>query len=96
MNYIEIIGVLAAIFTTVANIPQAVKVIRTRSTKSLSAITYSFLFIGMTLWVLYGIGLKDMPIIITNAIAGSLCGIILTLKLIELYKNRKTINKPSE
>ena len=93
MSYMEIVGILAAIFTTIANIPQAVKVIRTRSTKSLSAVTYSFLFTGMTLWVLYGIGLKDIPIIVTNSIAGLLCGIILTMKLIGLYNNRKRIKK---
>ncbi|NDI98421.1 hypothetical protein GWA97_04985 [Flavobacterium sp. LaA7.5] len=91
MSYIEIVGILAAIFTTVANIPQAVKVIRTRSTKSLSAVTYSFLFMGMVLWVLYGIERKDIPIIVTNSIAGLLCGIILTMKLIGLYNNRKDI-----
>ncbi len=81
MDYVEAIGLAAAFFTTVANIPQAIKVIRTRSTKSLSAGTYAMLFTGMSLWVAYGIFLEDLPIILANSIAGALCGIILFMKL---------------
>lgn len=82
MDYIEALGLLAAFFTTVANIPQAIKVIRTRNVKDLSALTYAMLFIGMLLWVGYGIIRNDFPIILANAIAGALCGIILAMKLI--------------
>lgn len=89
MDYIQIIGLLAALFTTVANIPQAIKVIKTRSTKSLSAPTYTMLFLGMSLWVAYGVLKSDIPIILANSIAGSLCGIILFMKLLALLKSKK-------
>lgn len=89
MDFIQILGLLAAVFTTAANIPQTIKVIRTRSTKSLSWATYAMLFVGMTLWVIYGIMRKDIPIILANAVAGSLCGIILFIKLLALYRGRK-------
>jgi MtN3 and saliva related transmembrane protein len=85
MNYIEILGLLAAFFTTAANIPQAIKVIRTSSVKSLSVITYGMLFTGMVLWVIYGAIRNDLPIILANSVAGALCGIILFMKLI--YKD---------
>lgn len=85
MNYIEILGLAAAFFTTAANIPQTIKVIRTRDVKSLSAVTYSMLFAGMVLWIIYGIIRKDFPIILANAIAGALCGVILFMKIV--YKN---------
>lgn len=81
MNYTQILGLIAAILTTGANIPQAIKVIKTKSTKSLSAATYALLFAGMISWVIYGILRKDIPIILANAVAGSLCGIILFMKL---------------
>jgi len=81
MDYIKILGLAAAFFTTAANIPQAIKVIKTRSTKSLSTATYIMLFIGMVLWVVYGIMRQDLPIILANSIAGALCGIILFMKL---------------
>jgi MtN3 and saliva related transmembrane protein len=85
MDLLQVLGLAAAVFTTAANIPQAIKVIRTRSTKSLSAATYAMLFIGMVLWVIYGFLRDDLPIILANAIAGALCGIILFMKLWAKY-----------
>ena len=82
MNYIQALGLLAAFFTTIANIPQTIKVIKTRNVKDLSTLTYVMLFIGMILWVFYGIIRSDVPIILANAIAGALCGIILFMKII--------------
>ncbi len=93
MDYIQILGLSAAVFTTGANIPQTIKVIKTRSTKSLSAATYGMLFTGGVLWVIYGVIRKDIPVILANAVAGSLCGIILFMKLLALYQSRKnTLN----
>lgn len=89
MDYIQILGLSAAFFTTAANIPQAIKVIKTSSTKSLSALTYAMLFIGMVLWVVYGIIRNDLPIILANSIAGALCGIILIMKLLPNKKEHK-------
>lgn len=89
MDILQVMGFLAAVLTTAANIPQAIKVIKTRSTKSLSAATYAMLFAGMVLWVLYGIFRKDLPIILANAIAGALCGIILFMKLWAKYFNKE-------
>lgn len=82
MDLIQVLGLSAAFFITVANFPQAAKVIRTRNVKSLSASTYTMLFIGMVLWVFYGIQKKDIPIILGNTISGILCGIILIMKII--------------
>lgn len=81
MDYTEALGLLAAFLTTIANIPQAVKVIRTRSTKSLSAPTYALLFTGLSLWTVYGIIRNDLPVILGNAVAAVLCGTILGIKL---------------
>lgn len=81
MDYIEILGLAAAFFTTVANIPQAIKVIRTGSTKSLSAPTYAMLFLGLVMWTIYGIIRSDLPVILGNVIAAALCGTILGIKL---------------
>lgn len=88
MDYIQALGLAAAFFTTVANIPQAIKVIRTGSTKSLAASTYAMLFLGMALWVVYGIVRNDLPVILANAIAGALCGVILAMKLWHKYAAR--------
>ncbi|RZJ60751.1 MAG: hypothetical protein EOO45_14990 [Flavobacterium sp.] len=84
------IGLSAAFFTTAANVPQAIKVIKTGSTKSLAASTYMMLLAGGILWVIYGVMRDDTPVILANSIAGTLCGIILFMKLMALYKDRKT------
>ncbi|PHK25795.1 hypothetical protein VF13_42410 [Nostoc linckia z16] len=88
MDLEQALGLAAAVLTTGANIPQTIKVIRTRSTKSLSAATYAMLFFGMVCWVIYGIVRKDIPVILANAVAGSLCGIILFMKLLSKYQSR--------
>ncbi|HYD90132.1 MAG TPA: SemiSWEET transporter [Flavobacterium sp.] len=95
MDLVQALGLLAALFTTLANVPQAIKVIRTRSTKSLSAATYAMLFTGMALWVVYGIIRDDLPIILANAIAGALCGIILFMKLWSGYKAGSAVKSRS-
>lgn len=82
MDFISILGFTAALFTTICNIPQAVKIIRTRQTKDISALSYLALFIGLVLWVIYGFFRNDWPLIIANAISALIAGTVLTLKLI--------------
>jgi len=90
MDDVEILGLVAAAFTTIANIPQTIKIVKTRSTKSISAITYAMLFVGMVLWVVYGIIKTDLPIILANGIAAALCGTILTVKCWAKYRGTET------
>jgi len=81
MNWISVIGTVAAVLTTAASLPQAVKIIRTKSVKDISALTYTLLFIGLALWTIYGILKSDWPIIVCNGISALISGIILVLKL---------------
>ena len=87
MDYVEILGLAAALLTTIANVPQAVKIIKTRSTKSISSFTYALLFAGLVLWLIYGIIQEDLPLILANAVSALLAGIILILKL---FSKRET------
>lgn len=81
MDYIQILGLVAAIFTTGANFPQTYKVIKTKSTKSLSTTSFLMLFCGSIIWVIYGFLRDDIPVILANGIAGCLHGTILFMKL---------------
>ena len=80
MDYIQIIGFSAAVLTTAANIPQAYKIVKTKSTKSISTITYSMLLIGFMLWITYGILDADLPIVLANGISALVTITILFLK----------------
>jgi MtN3 and saliva related transmembrane protein len=77
MEGTTIVGIIAAVCTTVAYIPQAVKTIRTRHTKDLSLVMYVVLTIGLVMWMSYGLLLRDWPLIISNLIAVVLTSTIL-------------------
>jgi MtN3 and saliva related transmembrane protein len=62
-----IIGIAAGVLTTAAFLPQLIRVIRTKHTKDLSLITFSLFSLGVSLWLIYGILLKELPIILANA-----------------------------
>ena len=81
MDYTFIVGVVGSTLTTSSLVPQAVKIIRTQSTKDLSFWTYLSLTSGAFLWVVYGVMLKQPPIYIANIIVFLLSGAILILKV---------------
>jgi MtN3 and saliva related transmembrane protein len=66
MDYISIIGTTGSTLTTVCQIPQLVKIWKTRHTKDLSLATYLVLSLGVAIWIVYGILLKAPPVYISN------------------------------
>lgn len=78
---IEMIGVAAAILTTLCWVPQAIKVLRDRDTSSLSLATFLVLIAGIILWLTYGILIGSWPIILSNVISLPLNLAILGMKL---------------
>jgi len=80
MNIITIIGLLAAAFTTIALLPQILKVWRTKSTKDISTGMFIFYSSGLFLWLVYGLFISDLPIILANSIAFIQSIAILTFK----------------
>lgn len=81
MDVIQTTGYAAAFLTMVCNIPQAIKIIRTKDTKSVSAVTYSLLLAGLVLWVIYGFMRNDLPVILCNSFSALFCATVLFLKL---------------
>jgi len=80
----EIIGFIAAIFTTLAYVPQFIKVWRSRSAKDVSKRMYLMMCTGVFLWLVYGILLRSLPIILANGAA-----LILTLGILGLTIKHK-------
>jgi len=81
MDITSIIGILAACLTTLSFLPQAIKTIQTKDTKSLSLPMYTMFFTGVVLWFIYGIIIQDYPLLIANGITILLAGTILVMKL---------------
>ena len=73
----EIIGLIAAVCTTFAFIPQVMKVWKTKQTKDLSLRMYSIMFLGILLWLVYGIRIDSLSIILANVVTATLVGTIL-------------------
>lgn len=78
---IELIGGLAAVITTLCWVPQAIKVIRTRDTRSLSLVMYLMLAAGIVLWLVYGLLIHSWPLIGANTVTLALVAVILSMKL---------------
>ena len=84
----EILGFFAAIFTMIAFIPQAIKVIIGRQTSGLSLTMLFLQVIGNMLWVIYGLWIRSPSVSIANVFTFL---IVLTVILFKLYFDYKNI-----
>lgn len=75
----ELIGLLAASLTMFSFIPQIIKTIRIKSSRDVSPITVIQLSVGVFLWIVYGLHLKNTIIILANTITLSSLLILLFL-----------------
>jgi len=78
---ITIIGLIAAACTTISFLPQALKSIKTRQTKDISLTMYSLFTTGIVLWLVYGIFIRDFPLIAANIVTLIFTLIILVMKI---------------
>lgn len=76
-----VISYIAAILTTIAFLPQALQVIKTRNTEGISLGMYIIFVTGVVLWTIYGLATGEYAVGIANAITLVLAGIILVYKL---------------
>ena len=81
MDFITIIGLTAAVFTTISLFPQLIKIWKTKSTKDISTGMFSLFCGGVFLWFIYGVLVNDLPIIIANSLAFIQAIIILMFKV---------------
>jgi MtN3 and saliva related transmembrane protein len=80
MDTITIIGLIAAAFTTIALLPQLMKVWKTKSTKDISSGMFMLYGSGLLLWFVYGVYIKDLPIMLANSLAFIQALVILIFK----------------
>ena len=80
MDRAHLLGFIAGTLTTVAFVPQVVRVWRSRSTHDISAAMFSIFSAGVVCWLLYGVYLRSWPIIVANVVTLALCTVILYFK----------------
>ncbi len=81
MPFAEYLGLLAGLFTTFALIPQIMRIYKLKSAREISVIYNLGLFIGLILWLVYGILLDLVPVMVWNIIGLVLTGLLLLAKL---------------
>ena len=75
------IGSIAGVLTTLAFLPQVIKVLQTKDTKAISLGMYLMSVIGIFLWMVHGYRIGDMALFISNVGTVCLALIILISKL---------------
>lgn len=80
-DWITGLGLIAAVCTTCSFLPQVIKIARSRRTRDVSLWMYSILTTGLFLWLIYGIVLRDIPLIVANSVSFTLSLCVLILKI---------------
>ena len=70
--FYESIGIIAAILTTSAFIPQVYKIYKEKKAQGVSLTMYLIMFVGVLLWLVYGVLIGSIAIIIANSVTAIL------------------------
>jgi MtN3 and saliva related transmembrane protein len=75
----EIVGLSAGICTSISLLPQLLKLLRHKKAEDISLFYLGILFVGLGLWIWYGILRKDLPIVVTNGFSLVINAIIIVV-----------------
>jgi MtN3 and saliva related transmembrane protein len=75
------LGYVAAVLTTLAFVPQAWLILRTREVAGISVLTYSIFSVGVFMWLLHGLARGDLAMILANLVTLPIALGILFIKL---------------
>ncbi len=81
MTAADWLGSFAGFCTTIAFLPQVLKVWKTRSARDVSLGMYAVFTIGVICWLAYGWLLMIWPIIIANIVTLVLVTLVIAMKL---------------
>lgn len=81
MDFQHFVGLAGGIVSSVTFLPQVIKIWKTKSAKDLSMMTLFFLTLNVSLWLTYGMIIKDYPLIITNSVVLSMVLMMVYFKL---------------
>lgn len=81
----SIMGTIAAICTTVGFIPQIIRGIKTRELRDVSPVMLTLLLVGCSLWLAYGVHLKNPIIALAN---GFTLSFVITILLLRVWYKR--------
>ena len=91
MDVWQVVGGLGVVFTSAQLVPQVVKSVRTRQVRDLSLGLAVIVGLSAFTWTLYGLHLRDVPLVVANAVNLVGASILLVLKLQE---SRRSAHEP--
>lgn len=80
MTFTEILGYSATIVVALAYLPQTIKVYKTKDVRGLSTRWLIAMVIGLMMWTVYSISMRDIPFTIANVTSLGQLTYFLTLK----------------
>ena len=81
MHGTELLGLIAGLFTTIAFVPQVVKIWKSKHAHDISLAMFAIFSAGVALWIVYGFIIGSLPVILANIVTFALALAILILKL---------------
>ena len=80
MSPTELLGLIAGVCTTIAFVPQVLKIWKSKQAHDISLATFAIFSTGVALWLVYGWRLGAWPIVLANSVTLALALLILILK----------------
>lgn len=81
MNW-EIIGFIAAALTSFGSVPQVIKSYRTKEMEDVAFWMVTIIFTGVVFWLIYGIAVRNWPLIFANIFAVACYGSLVGMKVV--------------
>ncbi len=81
MSALQLLGLAAGTITSITFLPQVIHIWKTKSAKDLSMPMLLLLIWGVSMWLTYGIIIKDTAIIYTNSMVLAMSFIMLFFKM---------------
>ncbi len=81
MEFVDILGYVAGLLTTLTFLPQVIKTVKEKSAKDVSLNMFLIAAANQVLWIIYGVLREDKVIILTNVFILVLSLTMIFLKL---------------
>ena len=64
---VQVVGIIASVLSAISMLPQLLKILKEKDAESVSTLMVSVLLAGLSMWIYYGVLIKDPIIIISNS-----------------------------
>lgn len=76
MTVLAGIATVTGVFLGLGSLPQAIKIFQTKSARDIALTSYVIMVFGSSVWILYGLELRSLPVVIPN-ILGVILGTVI-------------------